>query len=259
MSYAAPIWFPRAKPSAIVSKLERIQSKCLRAISGAYKATPVHLLHSETFIPPLDLHLQHGAASFQAHVVSSDALWHRELLCSWIRRRTKQRAPRCARPQLSQVASETDLHGHWVRRWEEKQPMLSSRRWDDVVCPPDKKVLILHKHLRKAESSALVQFRTGRKGLTMFLNRARLMGIEDDICQCSLGRENARHVLLDCAMEDHRRRALCKHLEDLPPNVSILQLLSDPRLVPRTARWIIGLQRLVWFRKANLLLAEDGS
>ncbi|KAI0997460.1 hypothetical protein K3495_g10728 [Podosphaera aphanis] len=141
-------------------------------------------------------------------MVSSDALRHRELLCSWIRRRTKQRAPRCARPQLSQVASETDLYGHWVRRWEEKQPILSSRRWDAVVSPPDKIVLILHKHLRKAESSALVQFWTGRNGSKMFLKRARVMGIEDDICPRSLGRENARHVLLDCPMEDHRRRAL---------------------------------------------------
>ncbi|KAI1001818.1 hypothetical protein K3495_g6385 [Podosphaera aphanis] len=260
MSYAAPIWFPRASPSAIVAKLERIQSKCLRAISGAYKANPVHLLRSETIIPPLDLHLQHRAASLQTCIDSSDVLRHRELICSWIRLRTKHRAPRCARPQLSQVASEIDLRSNWVRQWKEKQLLLSSRLRDVVVCPPDKKVLSLHKHLRKAESSALVQFRTGRNGLKMFLKRARVMGIEDDMCLCSLGRENARHILLDCPIEKHRRRALFKHLEeDLPPNTSILRLPSDLRLVPRTARWMIGLQRLTEFRNANLLLAEDGA
>ncbi|KAI0993360.1 hypothetical protein K3495_g14823, partial [Podosphaera aphanis] len=165
IAYAAPIWFPKAKPSTLVTKLEKIQSKCLRAISGAYKAAPIHLLHSETFVPPLDLHLQRRTNSFQNRLANSDVLQHRDLLCSWIRRRTKQRTPRGTQSPSSQIGSESDLHDHWVRRWEVKQFGRASSRWDAVVCPPDKRVLTLHKHLRKAESSALVQFRTGRNGL----------------------------------------------------------------------------------------------
>lgn len=52
MTYASPIWSTKAKPSVLAAKLEKVQSKCLRAIAGAYKATPIHLLQSETFVPP---------------------------------------------------------------------------------------------------------------------------------------------------------------------------------------------------------------
>ena len=253
-----PMLFPKAKPSILVTQLERIQSKCLRAISGAFKTTPVHLLKSETFVPPLDLHLQQRTKSYQNRLANSDALQHRELLCSWIRRRTKRRAPRGTQPQGSQMATEIDLHGYWVNRWEEKQSRTASSRWDAVVGPPDERVLLLHKHLRKAESSALVQFRTGRNGLKMFLKRARVMGIEDDTCSCGLGRENARHVFLYCPMEEHRRETLLRSLdEDVPPNVALLRLLSDPRSVPHTFCWIVGLQRLGQFRKADSLLADN--
>ena len=113
---------------------------------------PPHLPQSETFVPPLDLHLQQRTKSYQNRLANSDALQHRELLCSWIRRRTKRRAPRGTQPQGSQMATEIDLHGYWVNRWEEKQSRTASSRWDAVVGPPDERVLLLHKHLRKAES-----------------------------------------------------------------------------------------------------------
>ena len=57
---------------------------------------------------------------------SIDVIRHRELPCSWIRHQPKQRVLRCSQPQLSQVASESDLRGHWVRRWEEKKPIVGN-------------------------------------------------------------------------------------------------------------------------------------
>ena len=57
MAYGASAWFEHAKPSVLTEKLKRVQSRCLRLVSGAYKATPIHILEAELFVPPIDLYL----------------------------------------------------------------------------------------------------------------------------------------------------------------------------------------------------------
>jgi hypothetical protein len=61
MTYGAPIWFsPIGKESTkanLVSKLELVQNRCLRTIAGAYKATPIPLLESETGVLPIRTYL----------------------------------------------------------------------------------------------------------------------------------------------------------------------------------------------------------
>lgn len=160
-------------------------------------------------------------------------------------------------PPLPSIKSESDLLGHWIRRWEEKQSGEASRLWDTALDPPDKTILLLHKDLRKAESSALVQFRTGRNGLRMFLKRAKVPVVLENICTCGMGRESARHVLLDCTTEEPRRHGLLEQLDpDLSDNATMPRLIADCQLVPRTARWIVGLQRLKQFRNADALMRE---
>jgi hypothetical protein len=71
IAYAAPIWHEptstsRAKGPA--AKLATTQNKCLRIIVGAYKATLVRALETETFTPPLDLYLDGRAAAYQARI-----------------------------------------------------------------------------------------------------------------------------------------------------------------------------------------------
>ena len=44
--------------------------------------------------------------------------------------------------------------------------------------PLDLAILKLHKGLQKAESSMLIQLRTGRTGLRHFLNKVRVPGYE---------------------------------------------------------------------------------
>jgi len=61
-----PIEGPKStKPVGPAVKLAKIQNKCLRAIAGAYKATPTSVLETETFIPPLDLYLNERLANFR--------------------------------------------------------------------------------------------------------------------------------------------------------------------------------------------------
>ena len=80
--------------------------------------------------------------------------------------------------------------------------------WDRVLRPPDPKILKLHVGLRKAESSAPVQFRTGCTGMAYFLNKARVSGIESGLCSCRGGLETPRHMLVHCSKELIQREEL---------------------------------------------------
>src|SRR4051794_22735705 len=67
---------------------------------------------------------------------------------------------------LNQLTESKRVVEAWTRRW---QANIKPDTWDRVLRPPDSKILKLHSGLRKAESSALVQFRTGCTGLAHFL------------------------------------------------------------------------------------------
>ena len=74
--------------------------------------------------------------------------------------------------------------------------------------PPDKQVLKLHVGLKKAESSMLVQARTGRVGLAKFLYGRKVPGIQTAQCRCEAGEETVRHMALYCTKETERQQGL---------------------------------------------------
>lgn len=62
MTYGAPVWHlpkePRKKRTGLVASLATLlQNKCLRSITGAYKATNIEVLEAESAVIPLDIHL----------------------------------------------------------------------------------------------------------------------------------------------------------------------------------------------------------
>lgn len=63
LSHGSTVWHspPENKdlPKSADSKMSVIQNKCLRTVSGAYKATPIRTLEAETYIPPMPLYLKH--------------------------------------------------------------------------------------------------------------------------------------------------------------------------------------------------------
>ena len=59
MTYGSSVWHtPKdVKKSYSTEKLAVLQNKCLQTIAGAFKATPILVLEAETFIAPIDIHL----------------------------------------------------------------------------------------------------------------------------------------------------------------------------------------------------------
>ena len=60
MTYGSTVWhMPKEvkKSKTSTSKLSVMQNNCLRTIAGAFKATPIPVLEAETYIAPIDVHL----------------------------------------------------------------------------------------------------------------------------------------------------------------------------------------------------------
>ena len=106
--------------------------------------------------------------------------------------------------------------------------------------------LKLYTQLKKAESTVLIQARTGRIGLAHFLSKACVPGFESPACKCELGIKTAEHLLLHCQLETERR--------GWRQGATLSDLVSDPKNTAVTARWIIQSSRLDQFRLASRLL-----
>ena len=240
LTYGAAIWHTPTKNQSrtaqgVAAKLRTIQNKCLRTVTGAYRATPISTLEVEAYVPPIDLFLDSRLAAFQARQAGSKVEQFIENSCKQIQARIRNRRGRKAAQkrtvgeykknwaderekriqerQPRQVRSEKErVLAAWKVRWQEKEAILQEQgredTWDQVKRPPDPAILQLHTGLRKAESTVLVHLRTGRIGLCYFLKKARVPGYESDQCRCGTGKETPRHVLLDCLDEEEHREFL---------------------------------------------------
>ncbi len=77
ITYASTAWYsPLGTPYArkyVVKDLMPLQNNCLRAISGAYRATPIRNLEVEVGVPPLGIHLDSIEARFKVQLEKSEA------------------------------------------------------------------------------------------------------------------------------------------------------------------------------------------
>jgi hypothetical protein len=101
----------------------------------------------------------------------------------------------------------------------------------------------------------LVQLRTGRTGLRQFLNKVQVPGYETAQCDCGIGPETPRHVLLDCPYEEERRIAL---REAQGGHLDFARLLDTPKGALSASKWMIQSGRIRQFQLAGQLLYEEG-
>jgi hypothetical protein len=91
LTFGATAWHtPSGKPERVKGsalKLEKFQNKCLRMVAGAYKATPIRRLETETFTPPLAIYLDRQVAAYQLRHKNSDCQKAIRQACKKIRNR----------------------------------------------------------------------------------------------------------------------------------------------------------------------------
>jgi hypothetical protein len=58
ITYGAEVWFEPevAKHSKVAQAISKVQASGMRVVAGAFRATPIRELETETFTPPLDIY-----------------------------------------------------------------------------------------------------------------------------------------------------------------------------------------------------------
>jgi hypothetical protein len=279
VSYGVSVWRNPLETRAgkLMPILRSIQNSCLRTVAGAYRATPIRSLEVETYIPPVDIYLDSRVAAFQRRLENSRSYDIIQRACSNIRARLKSRVARRTKTQGQLRKQWTEQRAvdqgdrtedkqilyEWTQRWEIEQNRVNQKRvgrrgkgetyWDLIRPPPGRTILKLHQNLRKAESSALVQFRTGRTGLASFLYWIGVPEFQSPICPCGQGEETPYHVLRHCPLEEGNRQSLRTMCGG---GIDVVRLLNTPEGAGVAARWIVQSGRLNQFRVAKALSYE---
>jgi len=236
----------------------------------------------ETLVPPLNHYLDGLTANYlnrtRGSAVSKEIQEACDTITSRLRRRRRGRPRGPADPTPRQAL---DL---WADRWRtegEALPPVGSpdgsteikkklkantialwRKWNAYIkallnrryyCTPlelDLFGLSIHDDLQKAESSVVVQLRTGVNGLGDTLSRLRVPGATER-CRCGTGKETTAHFLLWCPEQEPRRQELRNLFQGRP--LSIRRLLGSD-MVRKTCKWVIMSGRFAQFTLAGSLL-----
>jgi hypothetical protein len=88
LTYGASLW---QIPEGVLGhrkgtnqRLQAIQGRCLRTITGAYKVTSIEALEIETALPPLDLYTQLAAAKIIIRIRTTKAAKGIKRICDRI-------------------------------------------------------------------------------------------------------------------------------------------------------------------------------
>ncbi len=273
LAYGAAAWHSPTpveegvrQPKGPAARLEKVQNKCLRSVTGAYRATPVAVMETEAHTPPLSIHLDARVASFRRRHKGTGMEEVVTEACRKIRRRLNYRLPQARLTAgekqsrwadqwfmppggTNELRSQQAVMYWWKKRWGARP-----HQWGLTgVGEPSRKTLRVHRDLKKAESAVLTQVRTGRIGLAAFLNKVQVPAYPSPLCRCGQAQETAVHVIAHCQLYAEARRSLW----DPGGRVDVKTLVGSAEGAQRLARWIIGLRILPQFNLAGELLYGD--
>ncbi len=118
LCFGAPTWHTPSKGpekvKGLAKKLGKYQNSCLRTIAGAYRATSVRQLETETFVPPLEVYLNRRMAAYHLRQEGSEVRKETRQICAKIRRQTQRRRRRPLPPTPGLAGEE------WAKSWREE-------------------------------------------------------------------------------------------------------------------------------------------
>ena len=252
----------QGNPRGLARSLLTEQSRCLRRVAGAYKATATRDVETELHVPPLDLYLNGQVALFERRLETSgmgQLIWesYAKVARALRTRRPRRRRRTALEHQNANIAwmqrwipaAQEGADGkriadainvQWTERWR-KGSEQSRARSHPADGPPSKDRLRLHYGLRKAESSLLVQMRTGKIGLRAFLFGRGVPDVATPVCRCGQGRETAVHVAAYCPDEESNRRRLPFAMRT---QRDFTMAVRDPKRAAILTRWFMRIRRL---------------
>lgn len=220
LSYGANTWAPisdtKEHRKGMSNLLQSLQGKCLRVIAGAYRSTSTEALEIETFVRPLDLHVEESALKTALQMRSAPAAKGIQDRCQRIRtiiRNKRRRKEQHVEPitstaerKLQMIADKqptksartkiTKLYKRtWARRWAAGTKGHHTRA---LTPHPTVKTLSLHNGRTKPISALITQLRTGKIGFNEFLFKQRVPGVPNPTCICGISTMSVQHVLLEC-------------------------------------------------------------
>jgi hypothetical protein len=141
----------------------------------------------------------------------------------------------------------------WKVRWRtQRQGQTAAAAVDPRF---ERKDLRLHSNLTKAESSLLIQARTGKIGLKAFLFQRQVPGVVSPRCPCNGEKETVYHLVKECEeIRTPRNQSIIKYR-----NASLRDFrraLGEPSEAAQIVRWIIRTGRLGEYRIAAALARE---
>src|SRR6201996_5113534 len=276
------------KPKGIARDLAAAQSRCLRVVAGAYRATPVRSLETETFVPPIDLYLNKRVADFEERLERTGKAALIRTACAAVAAQLRQRGSRRGRPRkraddraphqdsgttkarwasawTSGVQTTDDaLKRDWEARWERLLTNANTDRFWRNEEPADRpsfdgKALEKHTGLQKHESSLLTQIRTGKIGLRAFLFDRKVPDINTPRCSCGYARETVAHLALNCpeVEEDRERLRATLRTNPMQNSIDFRRATESKDKAAVLVRWELSLGRLREYRLAVRLEKDE--
>ncbi|SLM39698.1 Reverse transcriptase domain [Lasallia pustulata] len=252
--YGSQVWHPppgQKGGKARQMRLERLQNRFLRRITGAYRATKVEVLQNEAHIPPLDIYMDKLALDYQDRNRGSTGNEIIESACRRIRNKLQARRgrtkPPAKTPKRLKVRWKDDLASafakenwsdeylktEWRRRWSNYTSTIEGVKSPAAEADCSKQVLKIHKGLHRATSTLATLFRTEEVGFRAFLYKRKVPGYDDPNCGCGLGPQTARHVVMECPHNEEGRLRLFREAGE----TTYSKILSTGRGIRALARW----------------------
>jgi hypothetical protein len=255
VAFGAAVWHtPTPRGAAHASKaalrLDTTQTAYARVVAGAYRTTSNLAVSTEIGIPPLDIYLNQRAASL---LNRPDYREKSRAFCALVMDILKPRNGRYTARAHQQPSEEHDaVLGDWDQETTLAEWRLRAATSTSAGRSPNwnsKDVARVHKGLTRAQSSLLVQGRTGHIGLRSYL--ASMSLADSPRCDCLTGDETLSHLVTSCPLVDVPKPPGFPTTHD-----ELQHALKRAKTARPILRWVIKTRRIPMYNLSDTLEAE---